>query len=244
MPVPNRTVPGIVRARKVESHFARQLRKIAYGVADIVRAYPEGDLLAWPVLQAALAHYSEAIGPWAQAAAAAMLHQVNARDLSAWADLSGTMKRELIREIRDAPTGVAMRALLAEQVTLIKSLPIEAGQRVHQWTLAGIADGTRAAEVSRAIKATSDVTAARANLIARTEVSRTASVLTQARAEYIGSTSYIWRTSGDSDVRPSHRTMNGKVVLWSVPPTLDKLTGHAGSLPNCRCYSEPILADE
>ena len=136
-----------------------------------------------------------------------------------------------------------MRGLLADQVRLITSLPVEAGDRVHRWTLEGIADGTRAAEVSRAIQATSSVTAARATMIARTEVSRTSSVLTQVRAESIGSQGYEWITAGDSDVRPSHRKMSGKFVLWSAPPTLDGLTGHAGALPNCRCYSSPLVPD-
>ena len=147
----------------MEAQYARQLRKIAYQVADLVRAFPEGDLLAWPELQASLARYSEAIGPWARAAADVMLAEVDRRDLASWAEYARAMKRGLRDEIRNAPTGVAMRGLLADQVRLITSLPIEAGDRVHRWTLEGIADGTRAAEVSRAIQATSSVTAARAD---------------------------------------------------------------------------------
>ena len=242
---PGGWTPGIVRARRVEAQFARQLRKIAYVVADIVRAFPEGDLLAWPEMQASLARYAEAILPWARAAAGTMLAEVDRRDFAAWADYSRDMKRALQDEIRSAPTGVAMRGLLADQVKLITSLPTEAGQRVHQWTLAGIADGTRATEVSRAIRATSDVTAARATMIARTEVSRTSTVLTQARAEHIGSTHFTWRKAHDSDVRPSHRALNGKVFLWSDPPVCDLPNHRAlpGAIWNCRCYPEPILAD-
>jgi len=88
-----------------------------------------------------------------------------------------------------------------------------------------------------------DVARSRALLIARTEVTRTATTLTQARAEHIGSEGYIWRTAGDGDVRPSHRAMNGKFVRWDSPPTLDNLTGHAGCVPNCRCYAEPVIPD-
>jgi uncharacterized protein with gpF-like domain len=35
--------------------------------------------------------------------------------------------------------------------------------------------------------------------------------------------------------------MDGQFVKWSEPPTLDGLTGHAGALPNCRCYPEPVV---
>ena len=81
----------------------------------------------------------------------------------------------------------------------------------------------------------------RANTIARTEISRAASVFVQSRAENLGSEGYTWRTSGDIDVRPSHKEMNGKFVYWNKPPTLDRMTGHAGCLPNCRCYPDPVI---
>ena len=87
------------------------------------------------------------------------------------------------------------------------------------------------------------VTKARARLSARTAGARTAMELTKARAQSVGSEGYIWRTVRDSDVRPSHKGMEGKFVRWDDPPTLDNLTGHAGGLPNCRCYAEPIIPD-
>lgn len=136
-----------------------------------------------------------------------------------------------------------MQGRLAEQVALIKSLPIEAAQRVHALTIEGLENGTRAAEIAKEIRRSGEVSESRANLIARTEVSRTASALTQARAQHIGSEGYIWRTSGDSDVRHSHAQMNGRFVRWDSPPTLDGMTGHAGEYPNCRCYPEPVIPE-
>ena len=230
--------PAIERARQTERRFARQLRKIAYHVADIVRAVPEADLAdltGWPDLEATLARYAEVIGPWARSAAALMLSEVNRHDLAAWTQLSGDMKRALRDEIDNAPTGFAMRALLADQVTLIKSIPIEAGERVHRWCLEGIADGTRAAKVSKAIQATSDVTAARATCIARTETARTATTLTQVRSEFVGSTHFVWTTAGDVDVRKSHRALNGRAFMWSDPPICDPPAYRAlpGAIWNC-----------
>ena len=54
---------------------------------------------------------------------------------------------------------------------------------------------------------------------------------------------YVWRTAGDSDVRSSHKKMNGKFVRWDDPPQLDNLNGDAGALPNCRCYPEPLIPE-
>lgn len=81
-------------------------------------------------------------------------------------------------------------------------------------------------------------------LVARTETSRAANNILRTRAEENGSEGYIWRTSRDSTVRPSHKRMEGKYIEWDNPPTLDKLTGHAGTLPNCRCFPEVDILNE
>ncbi len=46
---------------------------------------------------------------------------------------------------------------------------------------------------------------------------------------------YIWRTSGDDKVRPSHAVNNGKIFSWDTPPAI----GHPGENFNCRCTAEP-----
>jgi hypothetical protein len=55
-----------------------------------------------------------------------------------------------------------------------------------------------------------------------------------------------WRSKYQSaaGTRPSHRAMEGVFVKWSDPPTLDRMTGHAGEFPNCRCYPEPVVPRE
>ena len=172
-----------------------------------------------------------------------MVADVARKDYAMWRKHSADMGRELRREIENAPTGQILAELQASQVRLIKSIPLEAAQRVHDLVLEATIGSKRAAEVAEAILFTEDVSKAKATLIARTEVSRVASNLVQARASWAGSDGYIWRTSGDSDVRPSHEEMEGKYVRWSLPPTLDNLKGHAGTLPNCRCFAEPIFPE-
>ena len=124
-------------------------------------------------------------------------------------------------------SGRVMQQLLAEQVTLIQSIPLEAAQRVHRLTLEGVENSTRASEIAKEILRTEEVTTSRAVLIARTETARTAATLTQARAEHIGADSYIWRTSGDSTVRSDHRALNGKIFQWNNPPVADEQIGRA-----------------
>lgn len=232
---------SFVQARKVERYYGAQLRKIARHVGELVSASPPADLLQAAALGDRLRKYTDLIGPWARSVAERMIADVSRRDRQAWRARSAEMGRALRQEIEAAPTGEVMRALMAEQVGLITSLPMEAAQRVHRLTLEGITNSPRASEVAAEIMRTGEVTQSRANLIARTEVGRTATALTQARAEHIGSEGYIWRTAHDADVRPSHKAMDGKFVRWDQPPTLDGLTGHAGAIPNCRCTPLPVV---
>lgn len=235
---------AFIRARKVEAKYAMQLRKIAQHVGDIIAGFPPGDADSDGLINAALARYSGTIGDWATSVAARMIAEIEQRDAAAWRIASAQMGRALRKEIESAPTGEILRARLAEQVRLIKSLPLEAGERVHKLTLEGIINGTRAREIAAEIQESGEVTKARATLIARTEVSRTATELTAARAQYIGSTHFIWRTAGDSDVRASHKALNGGVFRWDQPPECDP--GHhalPGAIWNCRCYPEPVITD-
>ncbi|WP_288074655.1 phage minor head protein [Pseudomonas sp.] len=198
------------------------------------------------MISSILRRYADALNDWAIATASRMLSDVDQQDRKAWAARTEEMGRALRDEIRNAPTGEALRGLMAEQVTLIKSIPLEAAKRVHELTLRGIEDSTRASEISREILRSGEVAESRARLIARTEVARTAANLTEARATSVGSVEYIWRTSGDSDVREDHKDLNGKVFRWDTPPVADQHSGsraHPGTIYNCRCYAEPIIPE-
>ena len=182
-----------------------------------------------------LSNYAELITPWARSVAAFMVADVERRDSRMWIEHGKEMGKALRVELQQAPTGMLYSALMAEQVVLIKSLPLEAAERVHKLTTAGLSDSRRASDVAKEILATGNVSVARARLIARTEVSRTAASFTQARAMFAGSEGYIWRSSGDGDVRPTHQAVNGKYFRWDSPPKTDKNLApyHAGCGPNC-----------
>ena len=231
-------------SRNAEKAYGAQLRKVARHISDIVKGFPVGDLDELPAMIQALQHYSLALRPWARSVAWRMLMDVAKRDEATWASVAREMSSGLRKEIREAFTSAVMQQKLSDSVELITSLPIEAGERVHKLTLEGITSAGRYKEIADAILATGAVSASRATLIARTEVARTASLLTQARAEYIGSEGYIWRTVKDLDVRKSHKEMEGVFVRWDTPPTLsDGTVTHAGQIYNCRCFSEPVIPE-
>jgi SPP1 gp7 family putative phage head morphogenesis protein len=235
-----------VKTQRIEQRYALQLRKVAQQVGSVISPFTPGDMSHVPTIEQLLKAYSDMLKGWATQTASNMLMDVALRDEQAWQTMAKELSRGLREEIRKAPTGRVMQQLLAEQVTLIQSIPLEAAQRVHRLTLAGIEDSTRFTEIAKEIQRTEEVTTSRAILIARTETARTATTLTQARAESIGADSYIWRTSGDSTVRSDHKKLNGKIFQWNNPPVADERSGeraHPGCIWNCRCYAEPIIPD-
>ncbi len=238
------TRSAFIRAQKAAVRYGVQLRKVARHVGDIVNAFSLDDHAAVSMIEQALQRYAGMIDGWAKATAKVMVTEVADRDRAAWMQVSREMGKALRKELETAPTGQIMRQRLDEQVGLIKSIPLEAAQRVRHLANEAQIKGQRASYVAEEIMRTGEVSKSKATLIARSEVSRTATDLTRARAEHVGSQGYLWRTSRDADVRHSHREMEGKFVAWDKPPTLDGMVGHAGQFPNCRCWPEPIIPDD
>ncbi len=88
------------------------------------------------------------------------------------------------------------------------------------------------------------VTKRQAALIARDQVLSLNAQVTQARHTAAGVTRYVWRTSGDADVRPAHRALNGKTFAYDDPPVVDPKKGrreHPGEDYQCRCTAEPVI---
>lgn len=234
------------RAHLAEKAFARKLKKVAKEVGKIVnRLAPRGKVKDFPALKKALDRYSRMIGPWAALTAKSMIAEVAQRDSYAWAEMGREMGRSLRSEILIAPIQPALDKMLLEQVALIKSLPTQEATRVHHLMIEGMVGGRRAAETAKDIMRSGKVTEARALLIARTETTRTATTVVEARSTYVGSEGYFWRTADDSDVRQEHKKLNGKFIPWNLPPIAgpNGQRYHAGAGPNCRCYPEPVIPD-
>lgn len=121
-------------------------------------------------------------------------------------------------------------------LSLIKNLPEDLGEKLKEAYFKG--EGLRGSDVEELF---TERMKSRARLIIRTESSKINSALTEVRAKSTGLNAYTWLTSEDIKVRASHKLVDGVLFFWDDPPTLDKMTGHAGEFPNCRCISVPIF---
>jgi SPP1 gp7 family putative phage head morphogenesis protein len=231
----------------VEKKYGQQLRKISGYIDSIIKGFDVTDETVYPSIVTALRKYAESLDVWAVNASSRILMDVALRDEKTWLIHAKDMSIGVKYQIRNTDVGAVMQKLLADQVGLIKSLPLNAAQRVQDLATRAVIEGGRADEISGLIMAIGGVTKARANTIARTEISRAATAFTEARAKDLGSDGYIWRTSEDSDVRHDHQELNGKHFKWNNPPVVDKKSGrraHAGCDINCRCYPEPVIPED
>ena len=123
------------RSRIVEREFQTQLSAVGRQIGVIIKGFIDaGRVTDLPALTEAMDSYSILLGPWAAAVAAKMQARVAVLDKNAWTVMSRSIGSNLHRLIESAPIGGTLKMLQAEQVTLITSLPAEAGARVHQLT--------------------------------------------------------------------------------------------------------------
>lgn len=129
-----------------------------------------------------------------------------------------------------------------ENLALITSLAADKVQRVER-VLAEHA-GARVEELADHIRDATGVTESRAALVARDQVLKANSQVTQARHQAAGVTEYVWRTSRDERVRDRHRELDGTRHPYAFPPVVDLRSGrraHPGGDYQCRCTAEPVI---
>jgi SPP1 gp7 family putative phage head morphogenesis protein len=131
-------------------------------------------------------------------------------------------------------------AWIRQNVSLVKSIGAQFHDRLTTIIQGGVFGGNSVKQISDQIEAQFGVTKHRATLIAQDQILGANARITQIRAESLGINEYVWRTVGDSRVRPEHADLNGRVFTWDKPPAV----GHPGTPIRCRCRAELVLPDE
>lgn len=82
-----------------------------------------------------------------------------------------------------------------------------------------------------------------AQFIARDQIAKLNSALTESTQQAAGVTRYRWRSSNDQRTRPMHLALDGSVQSWGDPPVTSKdgARNHPGEDYQCRCVAIPII---
>jgi len=232
------------KVRNAQTSYAIQLRKLARHVGELVSHYDPLTPQIIPQIEDLLNRYAWLIRPWAASTATKMIAEVARRDETAWHQHSAEIGRSLRQEVQKTPLGKETKRIQNEQVQLITSIPLQTAQDIQKLVREAYTKGERwETLVDQIHKKASTMTRNRATLIARTETSKVASAIVQARAKHVGSTQYVWHTVRDQYVRQTHRELEGTVQSWDDPPIAEAQgqRHHPGEFPNCRCFAEPIV---
>lgn len=156
---------------------------------------------------------------------------------------------EALKNELNGPIGIYVKEQVERNAKIIKSMPIGISEQLTEHIKNETFKGRRSEDIAKDLeKKVPYMFEYKAKLIARTEVSKTSTALTESRCKNIGIRWYNWRTSNDQRVRSSHDHMNNVLVRWDNPPSPETLINeknvgyyNAGNIYNCRCYPEPIV---
>lgn len=264
--VPRRTrrrIPRAISPTMIERDYAREIGRLVDRVrlvfADVMRNAPA-------LLEGARRERLDAGEPGRLRALIeeAKTRLTSAIDLRAIEELARMtarrtelhQKAQLIRQARtalgvdvlftDRKLAAAMEGFVAENVTLIRTIPIEVATGIEKLITRGASSGMLWRDIAKDVEGQFGMGRQRAQLIARDQVGKFYGQVNETRQKEVGLDDYIWRTARDRRVRGtpggafpnvkhSHYVREGQRFKWSAPPP----DGHPGEPILCRCYAEP-----
>lgn len=235
----------------IEKRYIRSIKKMMQQFAELTkgRADPQEILDAWKEY-AESEHFRKAAKDIAMKMVTGLFQdgqktwRAAARENGQGRELYEALQQELSGQV-----GAVYYDLIYQNSRLIRTLPDDLAKQVTRYVAIEQQKGKRAMEIAEDIRRMfPEKTRARAELIARTEVSKASTALTQSRCEMMDLRWYVWRTSEDQRVRDSHDLMDDVLIRWDDPPSPEALNReksygryHAGNTFNCRCYPEPLI---
>ncbi|HID0769562.1 TPA: phage minor head protein [Clostridium botulinum] len=216
-----------IKGLKTTEEFIKELRKIA----DSPEFEEYADREAMKMVTSL---FTDAGHTWREAA----------KKNSKGKEIYEALKKEL-----KGPIGGAINEQIQRNAYLIRSMPLSVSKDITEHISKEVFKGRRSEAIAEDLqKKVPYMLESKAKLIARTEVSKTSTALTKARAENIGLRFYYWKTSEDVRTRDSHRKMQDVICSFNEPPSPEKANNEKfvgyydpGCIWNCRCYPSIII---
>lgn len=142
------------------------------------------------------------------------------------------------------PMKEVMKASIAENVSLIRSIPSQYHTQVQGAVLRSITSGNGQKDLVPAMEKYNGITKRRARLIAKDQTRKVYNNLNAGRMTAIGLDTYEWlHSAGDLHPRELHLALNGQICSLSKPPVIDPdgTVGKPGDLVNCTCKMVPCV---
>ena len=158
-------------------------------------------------------------------------------------DVSRVLRIPIVQQ--SVETGALLGRFIRENVDLITSIATTQLDQVERIVREAATSGMRVETLRSRILERFDVSRSRAELIARDQVLKANSNLTQSRHKAAGVSSYVWSTSRDERVRDMHQDLEGQMFTYADPPVTNPQgdANHPGEDYQCRCVAIPVITD-
>jgi len=157
----------------------------------------------------------------------------------------------LILNTSSIPKGLEFitQAIVAENVSLIKSIPQEYFNDITGSVMRSISSGNGLFDLIPQIEKYNGITRKRATLIASDQTRKAYSAINRERLTSAGVKKFRWHHSGGSQTpRPSHVAMDNVIFSFDNLPIINAdnkgqppVRGIPGQAINCLCFMEPIV---
>lgn len=144
--------------------------------------------------------------------------------------------------------GEVLKASVAENVALIKSIPQQYLEAVNGAVLRSITTGNGLQDLVPFLANEKGITLRRAKMISHDQTRKAFNSISKGRLQAAGLAKFEWlHTGGSHQPRKDHIAMNGNVYRFDNLPVIDQKTGERGipgQAVNCRCRMKPIIEFE
>jgi len=138
-----------------------------------------------------------------------------------------------------------LTATVAENVSLIKSIPAQYMKDVAGSVFRAIQTGDGLADIVPKLAEVEGVTMRRARNIALDQTRKTYNAINRERMKAVGVQKFEWiHSGGGQHPRELHMQMDGEIYSFDDLPVIDERTGERGipgQAVNCRCTMRPIV---
>jgi SPP1 gp7 family putative phage head morphogenesis protein len=131
-------------------------------------------------------------------------------------------------------------------VQLVEQLGHEYIPEVSQLAQKAFNEGRSTAELAKQLKEFTEGKLNKATFWAQDQAGDAFTAFTKIRQTQAGFPGYIWHTTGDNRVRPSHELLNNRFFTWAkgAPGLTKPGAKHPGQDYRCRCSAEPTFNDQ
>ena len=147
--------------------------------------------------------------------------------------------------LKSGPVAEIVKASIADNVGLIKSIPAQYLDDVRGAVMRSITSGNGLADLVPYLERERGVTERRARNIALDQTRKAYQSINAERMKAAGIKKFEWiHSGGGQKPRPLHVRMSGNVYSYDDLPVIDERTGERGipgQAPNCRCTARPVL---